>query len=301
MGYKGVRLMAGFIHTHWAMGATGAALTFVPAADSEIQPYFDVDMAKVLTVQGNVSALTLAVFGELTFLQEAAYANIHFAINNQNDGVVATGEPNEQAHTPVGRLAVPDMDMTATPDGPGSDTAAVAIHVAYKTPPAWPAGKMIVVKVTGTGDDSTAWTAFAGGVIQNLDPKKVYALVGLCPRIQDQAGVGIRVTCPSLEGLKPGCMYANGGTPSFWKDEFGNKVVAGTIPGNQTITLESLSHVAQAPDCLVYLIEMGNQYVSPPQGNIVKPTGSGIPQQGGLPQPSPLALDNILGLGSLFG
>jgi hypothetical protein len=269
--------MPGMIHTHFAKGATGAALTFTPAADSEIQNYFDVNEAYILTAQGNVSTLTLAVFGELSITQEASYANDEWKITVQNDAIVATGDPPEQHHCAIGKRVIPDMDLTSTPGGPGSDTSGLAVHVLYGDALYLDtiAGKDISYKVTGTGDDSTSFTAFAGGTISDLDPEKFYAIYGLTPILEDQAGVGIHLDSPSLQGLNPGMLYANGGVPSYWKDPAGRRLVAGIVSGRETITLYSCSHVAQTPDCLVHMREIGNIDASPRGGSRIAPTGTG--------------------------
>jgi hypothetical protein len=259
--------MAGFIHTHFFKGATGAALTALPSADSEIQPYLGSMKARLLTAQANVSATTLATIAEVSISQESSYANVQFKITQQNDAQIATGEASEQPHCVLNKIVARDMDLSCTPGGPGSDTCAEAIHADYGGAPGVPEGKSIDYLVTGTGDDSTTFTAFAGGTISDLDPQKMYGLRGLTPIIQDQAGIGIRCDCPSFNGLRPGMLFAGGGIPSYWKSpRFGTPVLAGIFSGAETLTLESASHVAQTPDCIVHLVEIGNIEAAPMGG-----------------------------------
>ncbi len=261
-------MASGFIHSHVAKGATGAALSFLPTPDSEVQPYNSAIRGLLLDLLGNVSIVTLATFMQLSITQEAAYADIHAKITMQNDGVVATGDPAEQIGKPVGKWVGQDMDFTMTPDGPGSDTVAQLLNVLYGQKVYWPEGKHIYYKVTGTGDDSTAFVNFAGGVINDLDPQRFYGLAGACPIVQDQAGIAIKFTCPSFGGLLPGVLYGNGGVPYDWVDEKGEPILAGIFRGNETLTLQSASHVAQTPDCLVHLIEIGNIEAVPLGGGI---------------------------------
>jgi len=265
--------MAGYIHSHIFKGATGAALTALPAADAEIQPYLNAQTAKLLRMQANVSVVTLATIMELSITQEPGYANQQNKINAQNDGVVATGDPSVQASYPIGKIVARDMDLTSTPGGPGSDTSALCVDVLYGQRVPVPQGKFIDYLVTGTGDDSTSFTAFAGGTVNDLDPSKAYGLRGITPIIQDQAGIAQRIRCPSFDGVYPAALYANGGVPKFFMDEFGNPILAGTFTGAETITVESASHVAQTPDCILHLVEIGNIAAAPGPVGVGRQTG----------------------------
>jgi len=290
----------GCIHSHTAYGATNAALTWTPAADAEIQPYKGQAIAKALSFTANVSAVTLATRAQLSIAQEAAYAGIYSKVTQQNDGVVATGDPPSQPHTMIGKVLLRDMDMTSTPDGPGSDTSAIMVHMRYgrNIKVKSVVGKRIQRKITGTGDDAaTGFTAFAGGSLNDLNPSREYGIISMTPIIQDQAGIGVKISAPSLEGLEPGVLYAGGGVRGCWLDEDGDEILAGIVTGSETITLKSMSHSAQTPVVLLELIEIGVVEAAPTGVTPGVPGGGGISFR----QPGNGGIQGFIGGGGVSG
>jgi len=296
--------VSGYIHTHVAVGASAAAGTFAPAADSEIQPYNKREVGLLLGHHAGITALAGTASGHTTYdvqiVQEPAYIfgdavdADHAArpIVSQLDGVVATGMGNDETpFSPAGKLLPRDADMVAYANGPGSDAAVILSHVLYGTPlfADQVIGKRFYHLLEDALDCSgTAEEEFEDSPISNFDPKKLYALLG-GGGLNEGTDIGHYITCsaPSFGGVKPKFLFADGHKLTRVYDPVSmRQMVFAVFSGAESLTVTFTGCATQKPGAILELVEIGNVDALSQEGNtetgVLAPdmSGGGFGSQG---------------------
>lgn len=306
----------GSIHTHFARGASAAALTFNPTADSEIQPYYGAGEALMLQQNAAVSALAIAVGAKTTYgvqvVQEPSYifgqtvavADAPYPVTNANAAAAAvvTGiGPNYVDAFDVGKVVPRDADMVVYLDGPGTDDGDVLIHMLYG-PPLYcdqlPGKRFARFLEDATDAGTDSWEELEQSPINTFDPQKLYALIGLGAVIEDQPAEAVRVTCPSFNGLVPKGLAAQGMILTKVHHPYnGRRMAFGIFSGAESLTVEVFNGgAAQKPGAILEFIELDNPYAVNQTGNVQIAPSVGRSNLGGISSSGSFGAASVLGL-----
>lgn len=277
--------MTGSIHSHFFRGASNAALTANPTADSEIQPYYGVQEALMLSIQSCIGGAAVATGQKTTFnvqvIQEPAYIfgqtisaeDAPYFANGMNGDLGAdTAWPSEAGWYPVNKIIPRDADLAAYHDGPGSDDADIVAHILYG-PPLYVdqlRGKFFARLLEDATDAATdAWHEFEQSPINTFDPTKYYALVGLGLSQEDEPLEAVRVSCPSFDGLVPKALHMSPQQITRWYHPATRRqMAAGIFSGAESLTVEMWNGgTAQKPAAILEFIELDNEYALNMQGS----------------------------------
>lgn len=273
----------GCIHSHYATGASNAALTFSPTADAEIQPYLGADSALLLESSTAISALATAAAGKTCvgtqIVQEPSYVfgqtvtavDAPIPIAEQCDGLVATGIGSMYVQNAVINKQIPrDADMVVYAGGPGSDAVHHLIHALYGNAIYVDQliGKRFFRMLEDANDCSgTAKEEFEQSPIVNLDPQRFYALLALGGVTEDAAAGIVTVEAPSFSGIAPKGLFASGyKLTRVFDPRNGRQLVFGIFSGAESVTVSFTGSATQKAGAILEIMELDNPFAIPPAG-----------------------------------
>lgn len=277
----------GSIHTHMFAGASAAALTAVPAADAEIQPYYNAPEALFLGQQAGIEArAAMAGIYGVQIIQEPAYifgetiavADAPYSVEDSIDAMPAEGFIGDYSRmAPVNKIVPRDADMQAYMDGPGTDNDVILAHLLYG-PPLYVdqlPGKYFRRLLEDANDCAAqTWEEFEQSPVNDLDPSKLYALVGIGGIGEAAPLQGVRVTCPSFNGLAPKGLGGN--KPNWVYDpRNGRRLAFGIFSGAESLTVEQYGSAGKHAAILEF-IEINNTGAVSPVGSVNIAPGGGF-------------------------
>lgn len=278
--------LTGSIHSHFFRGASAAALTANPTADSEIQPYLGAQEARILAIKASLGAIRAAAGSKGTFglqvVQEPSYvfgqtvavADAPYPVTEVNGDILATFAHGPYYDgVPVNKVIPRDADLVAYVDGPGSDDADLLADILYGNPIYVDElrGKFFArLLEDGTDAATDAWEELEQSPVSTLDPAKRYALIGIGGMQEDEPLEAIRVSCPSFDGMVPKGLHCIPGKINRVLDpRNGRRLAYGIFSGAESLTVEVFNGgTAQKPSAVLEFIELDNEYALNQTGNV---------------------------------